>query len=150
VLFEFFIQLLEGFIDSELASVVREDMQEPRELAGAAWAESIRRVSEWGKVDAPEIFHHLRGERVFFVGPAPSLGSESAGALVGIGVADMYMGFELALGVGNERWEEVSLVILRESVEDVMELNGAGRGAPFRPIDVILRQSETGFVLVVQ
>jgi len=31
-----------------------------------------------------------------------------------------------------------------------MELDGAGRSAPFRPIDVILRQPGTGFILVVQ
>jgi hypothetical protein len=102
MLFEFFVQLFEGLIDAELASIVREDVQEPRELTGAAWAESRRSVSEWGKVDAPEIFHHLRAECVFFMEPTPSLGSEPPGALVGLGVADMYMRFELALDVGNE------------------------------------------------
>jgi hypothetical protein len=70
MLFEFFVQLLEGLINAELAGIVGENVQEPRELARAAWPEFKRRVSEWTKVDPPQI-HHLRVERAFFVEPTP-------------------------------------------------------------------------------
>ena len=62
----------------------------------------------------------------------------------------MYMCFEFALCIRNERREEVGLVIRRETVEDVMEFDGTGRSAPFRAVNVILRQSGTRFILVVQ
>jgi hypothetical protein len=136
--FEFFVQFLEGFIDAELTGIISKDGHEAGELTGAAGAQSPRCVPEWGEIDAPEIFHHLRTEHIFFVESAPSLRAQSSGALVGIGVADMDKRFELALGVGNERGEEVGFVIRREAIEYVVELDGAGRSAPFRPVDVIL------------
>ena len=39
----------------------------------------------------------------------------------------MYVRFEFALGVRNQRSEEVGLVIRRKTLEDVMELDGTGQ-----------------------